>query len=72
MEEALVVGLFWFPAERLEPERRLPHVDMSVVSGGDDSEDMHIDRRRIVFIVYVYGKDRQEMWVVTRVERCIR
>ena len=45
MDEALVLGLFWFPAERLEPVRRLPHVDISVVQGSDISEDINrIDR----------------------------
>ena len=41
MEEALVVGLYWFPTARLEPDRRLPHVDMSVVLGGGVSVDIH-------------------------------
>ena len=36
-----MVGLIWFPAERLDPARRLPHVDTSVVQGRDISEDMH-------------------------------
>lgn len=32
---------------------------------------MYIDRRRSYFIVYiyVYGRDRQETWVIARIER---
>ena len=62
MEEILAVEeLSRFPAERLEPERRLSHVDMSVVQGGDISEDMQgIDRGgRYIDCVYMAKTDNE-------------